>query len=82
MPWALSSMTSSLCWSAMSRMARHVGALAVEVDGDDGLGLLGDGLLDLLGIDVLGLGVAIDEHSCGAGDPDGFGGGEEGVGGA
>ena len=58
----------------------HVGALAVEMDRDDGLGLGRDGRFDLGRVDALGLRVAIDEDGRGAGDPDGFGGGEKGVG--
>ena len=57
----------------------HVGALAVKVDGNDGLRLRRDGGLDLLRADALGVGAAIHENRGGACDPDGLGGGKEGV---
>ena len=58
----------------------HVGALAIEVHGNDGLGFRRDGRLDFVWVNALGLRVAIHEYDGGACDPDGFGGGEEGIG--
>src|SRR5208283_3285401 len=59
----------------------HVGAMAVEMHGNDADGARRDGGFDLRGIDIVGDRVGIDEHSFAAGNPDGFGGGEKSVGG-
>ena len=59
---------------------RHVGALAVEMHGNDGLGLGRDGRLDEVGPDALGVRTAVYEHRGGPGDPDRLGGREKGVG--
>ena len=59
---------------------RHVGALTIQVHGDEAFGLGGDGRLDLRGINAFGFGVAIDQHGGCPGDPDGFRGGEKSVG--
>jgi len=57
----------------------EIGAEAVEVNRDDRLGARRDRGFDLGRVDVLRLRIAIDEDRLGAGDPDRFGGGEEGV---
>ncbi len=59
---------------------RHVGRPAVQVDRQDAGGPGGDGRLDLLGIDVVGGRIHVDEHRGGAGMVDGVDGGDEGVG--
>ena len=58
---------------------RHVGALAVQVHGNDRFRLRRDRRFDPRRIDAPGLRIAVDEHGCGAGDPDRFGCGEERV---
>jgi len=59
----------------------HVGALPVEVDGQDGLEpggeIAGEPVLEALGREVQGLGVDVDEDSASAGADDGADGGEE-----
>ena len=56
---------------------RHVGALAVEVNRDDGLRLRGDRRFDFRRVDALGLRIAVNQHRRGAGNPDGLGRREE-----
>ena len=58
---------------------RHVGALSVEMHGDDGPGPGRDRGLDAGRVDAFRLRIAIDEHGVRAGDPDGFGGRKKGV---
>ena len=59
----------------------HVDAAAVEVDRDDRPGPRRDRGLDQGGIDVVGVGLDVDEDGFRPGPPDGPGGGEERVGG-
>jgi hypothetical protein len=57
----------------------HLGGLAVEVDGDQGLGFGGDRGFDFGGVEVVRVRLDIDEDRLRPGAPDGPGGGEEGV---
>ena len=59
----------------------QVRRLAVEADGQDGLGAGAELGLDEAGVDVAGLGFDVDEHWGGADQDDDFGGGDEGEGG-
>ncbi len=59
----------------------HVGALAVQADRHDGLGLGTDGVFDQIRIEVVGARVDVDEHRCGAEQGDRLGGGDEAEGG-
>ena len=59
----------------------HVGALAEQVDRQDGSGARRDLVLDLERIDVEGRRIDIDEDGPGAGAANGAGGGEESEGG-
>ena len=57
---------------------RHIRRLAEQVYRDDRLGLCGHGRLDLVRVDIEGLGIDIDEHRRGADVEDRLGGGDEG----
>ena len=59
----------------------HVGALAIEVDWHQQFGAGRDRGLDLARIDTVRAGIGIDKHDGRSGEPDGFRGREEGVGG-
>ncbi len=59
----------------------HVGALAEQVDDEDGAGARRDLVLDLERVEVVGERVDVAEDGAGAGAADGAGGGEEGEGG-
>ena len=58
----------------------HVASQAAEVDDEDGAGLVGDGGLELGGVDVVGVLVDVDEDGGEAGAEDAGGGGHVGVG--
>ena len=60
---------------------RHVGALAEQVNHQDGPGARGDLVLDLGGIEVVSQWIDVHEYRTGAGAADAAGGGEEGEGG-
>ena len=55
----------------------HIGGLSKKVDGENGLGALGDFGVSVLGVEVEGIRVGIDEHRCGTRARDTAGGGEE-----
>lgn len=57
---------------------RVVGHLAEEIDGDDRLGLRGDGFLDLPWVDVVGVGLNIGKNGRGSHECDGLGGANPG----
>ncbi len=57
----------------------HVGALPVQVDGNDGLGAGRDQVFDPRRIDVEVLRLDVDKHRLGPQSPGGAGRGEEGV---
>lgn len=59
--------------------AANVAGLAVAVNGHYSRGLGGNGGFDLVGVEVAGLGVDIDEYGLAAIPPDAVGGGDKGV---
>ena len=73
-------MTGRPCALGQRQNRLHLGALAVEVDRQDGLGLLADPGLDARRVDVVGRRIDIDEYRLLRQAGNRAGGGEESVG--